>query len=156
MQRVPLLGNLVSSLLLKPNHDTINSTVNLFPANGVLCLSGSSNGSLVHEILQLSTREARRTTSNGFQVDIGLKGLSTCVDAQDTGMALEIRKINSDLTIETSRTQQSLVKNINTVGSSDCDNSRISIETIHLYQKYHEHVMHQHQRTSQRIPNQKY
>jgi hypothetical protein len=56
------------------------------------------------------------------------------VDAQDASAALEIGEVDSDLTIKTSRTEKSRVKDIDTIGSSNGNDTRVSIETIHLHQ----------------------
>mmetsp|Transcript_3657 Transcript_3657/g.4370 ORF Transcript_3657/g.4370 Transcript_3657/m.4370 type:complete len:502 (-) Transcript_3657:409-1914(-) len=127
-----LLGNLVTSLLFKTNHDTVNGSINLFPSNGRLLGTSGGNGGFVHEVLKLSSRETGSTTRDGFKIDIGFKRLTTGVDTKDTGTALEIRKVDSDLTIETSRTEKSLIKNVDTVSGGNGDNSGVSIETIHL------------------------
>jgi hypothetical protein len=56
------------------------------------------------------------------------------VDAQDASAALEIGEVDSDLAIKTSRTEKSRVKDIDTIGSSNGDDTQVSIETIHLHQ----------------------
>mmetsp|Transcript_23023 Transcript_23023/g.32147 ORF Transcript_23023/g.32147 Transcript_23023/m.32147 type:complete len:418 (+) Transcript_23023:331-1584(+) len=127
-----LLGNLVSSLLFKTNHDTVNGSINLFPSNGRLLGTRGRNGGFVHEVLKLSSRETGGTTGDGFKIDIGFKRLTTGVDTKDTGTALEVGKVDGDLTIETSGTEKGCIKNVDTVSSGNGDNSRVSIETVHL------------------------
>mmetsp|Transcript_16893 Transcript_16893/g.29072 ORF Transcript_16893/g.29072 Transcript_16893/m.29072 type:complete len:407 (+) Transcript_16893:208-1428(+) len=123
-----------TSLLLKTNHDTVNSTINFLPSNGRFGLAGGSDSSLVHEVLKLGARESRSTATNGLKINIGLKGLSTSVNAKDTSTSPEVGKVHSDLPVETSRTKECLIKNVNPVGGCNGDNSRVSIESIHLYQ----------------------
>mmetsp|Transcript_14900 Transcript_14900/g.21069 ORF Transcript_14900/g.21069 Transcript_14900/m.21069 type:complete len:257 (-) Transcript_14900:853-1623(-) len=127
-----LLRNLVTSLLFKTNHDTVNRTIDLFPSNGGLLGTGGSNGGFVHKVLKLGSRETGGTTGDGFKIDIGFQRLTTGVDTKDTSTSLEVGKIDSDLAIETSRTEKGLVKNIDTVSGGNGDNSWVSIETIHL------------------------
>ena len=123
-----------TSLLLESHHDTVNGTVNLLPSNSGFSNTCRRNGSLIHQVLKLSTRETGSTTSNGLKIYIRFKGLSTGMDTQDTSTSLEVRKVHSDLTIETSRTQQGSIQNIHTVSGSNGNDTRVSIETIHLYQ----------------------
>ena len=57
------------------------------------------------------------------------------MNSENACASLEIGKINSDLSIETSRTKKCLIKNISTICSCNSDNSGVSIETVHLYKK---------------------
>mmetsp|Transcript_4005 Transcript_4005/g.6083 ORF Transcript_4005/g.6083 Transcript_4005/m.6083 type:complete len:241 (-) Transcript_4005:551-1273(-) len=124
-----------SSLLLKTNHDTVNGSINLLPSDGRLSETSGGNSGLVHKILKLSSTESRGTTGDGLKINIRLKGLSTGVDSKDTGTSLEIREVDSDLSVETSRTEKSLVKYIDTICGGNGDNSGVSIETVHLYKE---------------------
>jgi predicted flap endonuclease-1-like 5' DNA nuclease len=56
------------------------------------------------------------------------------MDTQDAGATLKIWKSDIDLTIETSRTQQGLIQNVNTIGSSNGNDSWVTVETVHLDQ----------------------
>ena len=56
------------------------------------------------------------------------------MNTEDTSTSLEVGKINGNLPIETSRSQQGLIQNIHPVGSSNGNYARISIKSIHLHQ----------------------
>jgi hypothetical protein len=56
------------------------------------------------------------------------------VYTQNTSATLEVRKIDSHFTIETSWAEQGRVKNIDTIGGSNGNNSGVSIKPIHFYQ----------------------
>jgi hypothetical protein len=128
-----LLQLRVSALLFKTDHNSVDGSINLFPADGGLSGTGGRNCSFIHQVLKLSSRESRGSAGDSFKINIRLKGLSTRVDTQDAGTSLKVGKIDSDLTIKTARTEQRLIQNINTIGGGDSDNTRVSIETIHLY-----------------------
>ena len=72
------------------------------------------------------------TTRNGFEIDIGLQRLASRVYSENTRAALEVGKVNGDLTIETAGTEEGLIENIGTVGGGNGDNAGIAIETVHL------------------------
>mmetsp|Transcript_7073 Transcript_7073/g.10614 ORF Transcript_7073/g.10614 Transcript_7073/m.10614 type:complete len:239 (+) Transcript_7073:829-1545(+) len=122
-----------ASLLLKTDHDTVDGSINLLPPNGGPASTRGGDCSLVHEVLQLSSGESRGTTTNGFEIDIRIKGLTTCVDAKNASSALEVGKVDSDLTIESAWTEEGLIQNIHPIGSGDGDDTRVAIETIHLH-----------------------
>mmetsp|Transcript_16224 Transcript_16224/g.34085 ORF Transcript_16224/g.34085 Transcript_16224/m.34085 type:complete len:284 (+) Transcript_16224:771-1622(+) len=123
-----------SSLLFEPDHNAVNGSINLFPSDGGLALACCCNCSFVHEILELGSRKSWGTTSNGLEIDIGFQGLATGVHTEDAGASLEVGEVDGDLPIKTSRTQQGLIQNVNTVSSRDGNDSRVSVETIHLNQ----------------------
>mmetsp|Transcript_2572 Transcript_2572/g.4000 ORF Transcript_2572/g.4000 Transcript_2572/m.4000 type:complete len:321 (-) Transcript_2572:551-1513(-) len=123
-----------TSLLLESNLDAIHGRVNFFPSHSRLILPGSGDGCFIHQVFQLCTTETRSSSGNCFKINVGLNRLATSVHAQDSGTALEIGKIDCDLTIEASRTEKCVIKNIKPVRGSNGDNTRIAIETIHLDQ----------------------
>mmetsp|Transcript_5696 Transcript_5696/g.8390 ORF Transcript_5696/g.8390 Transcript_5696/m.8390 type:complete len:204 (+) Transcript_5696:1126-1737(+) len=53
---------------------------------------------------------------------------------KDAGTSLEVGKVNGNLTVETSRTEEGVIEDIKTVGSGNGDDSRVAIETVHLNQ----------------------
>merc|ERR1712127_537054 len=125
----------VSSLLFQTNHQTIDSAVNFIPTNRSLTLTGSRNGSFVREILQPGTGISWCSATDSFKIDIRLQGLATGMHTKNSLTTLEVRKINSNLSIKSSRSQQGSIKNINTICCCDGDDTRVSIETIHLNNK---------------------
>ena len=123
-----------ASLLLKTDHDAVDGAIDLFPANGRLLKAGSGDGSLVHEILELGTGEAWGTAGNGLEVNIGLEGLATGVDAKDALATFEVGEINGDLAIEATGTEEGLVQYVNAVGGSDGYDTGVSVEAVHFYE----------------------
>mmetsp|Transcript_254 Transcript_254/g.544 ORF Transcript_254/g.544 Transcript_254/m.544 type:complete len:310 (-) Transcript_254:755-1684(-) len=121
-----------TSLLLKADHDTVDGTINLLPANGGLASTGGGDGSLIHQVLKLSTGEAGSTTGNGFEVNIRLEWLASGVDAKDALTALEVGKVNSDLAVETARTEEGLIKDVNAVRGGNGNDAGVAVESIHL------------------------
>jgi hypothetical protein len=49
--------------------------------------------------------------------------------------ALHVGEIDSDLTIETSRTQERGVKNVGPIGGGNYDDAFLSIETVHFHEQ---------------------
>ena len=121
-----------TTLLLQADHDAVDGTVDLLPADGGLAVAGGGNGGLVHEVLELRAGEAGSTTGDGLEVDIGLEGLATGVDAKDALTALEVGKVDGDLAIEPAGTEEGLIQNIDTVGSGNGNDAGVAIETVHL------------------------
>jgi hypothetical protein len=57
------------------------------------------------------------------------------VDLEDRFPAPHIRQIHSDLPVEASRTQQSRIENIRTVGGGNNDDAFLRIEPVHLHEQ---------------------
>mmetsp|Transcript_11256 Transcript_11256/g.23560 ORF Transcript_11256/g.23560 Transcript_11256/m.23560 type:complete len:202 (-) Transcript_11256:1072-1677(-) len=123
-----------TSLLLQTNHDPVNCPINLLPSNSRFASPCCRNGSLIHQVLQLSTTEARRPPCNGLKINIWFKWLAPCMHSKDSLSALEIRQINSNLPVKPSWPQQCIVQNVHPVSSCNGDNTWIAIKTIHLNQ----------------------
>ena len=121
-----------TTLLLQADHDTVDGTVDLLPADGGLAVAGGGDGGLIHEVLELSAGETGSTTGDGLEVDVGFERLATGVDAKDALTALEVGKVDGDLAIETAGTEEGLVQNIDTVGSGNGNDAGVAIETVHL------------------------
>mmetsp|Transcript_7810 Transcript_7810/g.11401 ORF Transcript_7810/g.11401 Transcript_7810/m.11401 type:complete len:204 (-) Transcript_7810:874-1485(-) len=124
--------SLRSSFLFQTYHNAINGTINLFPSNGSLVLTSGCDCGLIHKIFELSSTETRSSSCNSLKIDISLKGFATCVDTEDLCTALVVRKVNSDLTVESSWTKQRIIKNVHTIGGSNGNDTWISVETVHL------------------------
>ena len=80
---------------------------------------------LVHQILQVSTREAGGTLGDVHKrvLDVDLQNLSTAPD---------IRETHLHTAIETARAQQSVVQDVRPVGGRDRDHTAVALEAVHL------------------------
>mmetsp|Transcript_26590 Transcript_26590/g.48252 ORF Transcript_26590/g.48252 Transcript_26590/m.48252 type:complete len:366 (-) Transcript_26590:152-1249(-) len=53
---------------------------------------------------------------------------------QNTGPSLKVGQVYSNFTVKTSGTKKGCIKNIHAIGGCNSDDSRVSIETVHLHQ----------------------
>ncbi|KAI6766385.1 hypothetical protein HG531_011607, partial [Fusarium graminearum] len=90
--------------------------------------------SLVNDIGNVGTREARsesrQTTNKVFLVFVGYNLVQ--VDLEDLLTTLHCRSIDEDVSIESSRSHQSLVQHIRSVSTSKDDHLFSSVEAIHF------------------------
>ena len=106
----------------------------------LLCNVGSRclrrhNCSLIHEVLKVCTCKACGCLCDLCQINILTQRLVLDMNAKNLLTSLDIRSADSNLTVETSRTQDCRIKNIHTVGSCHDDDSLIHSKTIHLHKK---------------------
>ena len=72
-----------SIFLLRPSDDSLKSIRDLILANFLKITASSKDGSLIHEVLEVSTSETRGPSSNFLKVDIFCQSLSSGVDLFD-------------------------------------------------------------------------
>ena len=70
--------------------------------------------------------------ANGLEVDIGLEGPATSMDANDFGTAAEVGEVHRDFTIEMAGAEEGLVKHIHSVRVGDGGDSKVSVKAVHL------------------------
>ena len=95
----------------------------------------SCNGSLIHQVLQISAGKASSSLGDLLQIHILSKRLILGMNPKNLLTAFNIRTSHSNLTVKSSWTENSRIQNIHTVGGSHYNDSLIHAETIHLYQK---------------------
>ena len=91
-----------------------------------------SERSLVADIRNVSAGEARGVLGEEFNVKVVRKPNPLEVDLENFSPLLKIRKIDMNLTVETSGTKQCLVEDVRTVGCREYDDTGIGVESVHL------------------------
>src|SRR6056300_1748280 len=100
-----------------------------------LTITNSADSTLVHEVREVSARETRRLLGDVPKVYCIIEVLITRMNTQDLLTPLNTWKGNLNLTVETTRSQKSVIKDIDTVcGGDDYDTSLI-VEPIHFGEK---------------------
>ncbi len=69
-----------------------------------------------------------------LEVDALRQGLALAVHLEDLLTALEIGRVNADLTVEATGAQQCGVEDVRAVGRRDHDDVRVRVEAVHLHQ----------------------
>ena len=132
----PLLGlGHHGSLLLRSSDDTLEGISDLVVADLGHVAAGGQDGGLVHEVGEVGTGESRRPTGDLLEVDILSEGLARGVDLEDGDTSLDVRPVDSDLAIETSRAEEGRVEHVGPVGGGQHDDSGVSLESVHLRQQ---------------------
>ena len=97
--------------------------------------SGGKNGSLIHDIFQVSTSCVRHSFCNIVQIDIRVQCLSFAVDFQNGNTSVLIRIIDGYLTVKPSGTQKGGVQYIPSVGGGHDNYTLIYRKAVHLNQQ---------------------
>lgn len=101
---------------------------------GCLHLAGVHR-SLVDDVLELGARKSRGTRSDGLDVDVrgslDLLGMML----QDSNATADIWEGDSNVTIEATRSRESLVQRLGEVGGGDENDAAVLFETIELGKK---------------------
>ena len=88
------------------------------------------DSSLIDDVLQLRSREARGTSCECLEADIFRCNDLLHMMCKNRHAATDIRKTNHNISVETTRSSQSLVQHLGEVSGSQDDDSAILLETI--------------------------
>ena len=88
----------------RPHQHLVLGVFEFLHGDHALAATGRKQGSLVHEVRQVSAREAGRAARNGLRVDILCQRNITHVNAKDFLAAHNVRIADGHLTVETART----------------------------------------------------
>ena len=92
-----------------------------------------SDCSLVEKVLKVSSCKARGGLCNLLQIHIIPKRLVFSMNIEDFFSASYIRSSNMNLSVKSTRSHNSRIQNIHSVGSSHYNDALIDTKTIHLY-----------------------
>ena len=117
------------------HHDLVLGHLEFFHFDDSLTRTRREQGSLVHQVGEVGTREAWRTAS-----DIGRNHIITernlaHVNLENLLPATDVRQTDHDLAVEPTRAQQGRIKHVRTVGRGDNDNPVVRFEAVHLDQQ---------------------
>ena len=121
-----------TALLLRSYHDLKDGLGNVSLRDLLRVTAGCQESCLVKKVRKIGTCVTGSDLRDLLKIDIVLERLILCVYFQDVRTALDVRTGNRDTTVETSRTQERRVKDIDTVCCRDNDNALIRTETVHL------------------------
>ena len=121
-------------LALRTSHNPLNGILQLRHKDGLLVATSCQQSSLVNQVAQICTSKARCSPCQHLQIHILVHWLTLDMYLQNGQSTLYIRTIYHNLAVKTTWTQQSWIKNIRTVGSSNNDNTLIGCKAVHLNQ----------------------
>ena len=128
-------------LLLQATNNTVYCCQEILFVHRILSMTSCDECSFVANIGNISTRETWSLTSQEVDIKRLVELQRTQMHAKNLFALIKIGKVDMNLTIETTRTQQCLVKNVNTVGSRKNDNATICSKAIHLSQQLVERIL---------------
>ena len=123
------------ALLLFTNAHLNQSSIQIGLSNVSLIIFSRIDSSLVHHIFQIGASKTSSDSRNLFKVHVVAQRFILRMNLQNLLTALHIRSANDHLTVETTRSHNSWVKNIHTVSSSHHDNSLVRTKTVHFNKK---------------------
>mmetsp|Transcript_9700 Transcript_9700/g.16641 ORF Transcript_9700/g.16641 Transcript_9700/m.16641 type:complete len:257 (+) Transcript_9700:907-1677(+) len=123
------------ALLLGARDDTLQGVGDLILGDLLEVTAGGHDGSLVHEVLQIGTAEARGTARDLLEVHVTAEGLAARVHLQDLDAPLHVGTVHRHLAIEATGAEERLVEHVGPVGRREHDHARVALETVHLRQK---------------------
>ena len=118
----------------RTHHDFVLGFFKLNHGHHTLVTTSSEQRRFVHQVGQICTGEAWRTTSNQRSVNIITQRHTTHVNFQDLFTTTHIWQPHHHLAVKTARTQQRWVQYIRTVSRCDNDDAFVAFKTIHLNQ----------------------
>ena len=123
-----------TALLLRPHDDFVNSFIKLEIADGALSCTRRKDGCFVQKVCNIRAREAARHAGDDLEIDVGSQRLIAGMDFEDRLSALDVGKVDVDLTIEPAGTKQGVVENVRTVGRRHDDDTFIGLKAVHLHE----------------------
>ncbi|MNI20507.1 hypothetical protein D3C73_739920 [compost metagenome] len=121
-----------AAALLGTDDDAVNGFIDFAHADILAVTAGCKEGCFIEQVLQISTGEAGSALRNDIQLNVFGQRLVAGVNLQYSFTAFDIRTVNRDLTVKTSRTKQRRIKNVCAVGSRDDNNTFIAAKAVHF------------------------
>ena len=118
--------------LLQTTNDSVDCIEEVLFLHRFLIAPGSDKSRLIADIGNVGTREARSLTRHKVHIYAVVHLDRAEMHLKYFLAVVHIRQIDTNLTVETARTKQGFVQNINTVGSRQNDDTTIRAETIHF------------------------
>mmetsp|Transcript_2441 Transcript_2441/g.8243 ORF Transcript_2441/g.8243 Transcript_2441/m.8243 type:complete len:673 (+) Transcript_2441:1388-3406(+) len=139
--QLPLLVRHDGILLLRASDDPLQGVGDLLLGDLLQGPPGGHDGSLVHQVLQVSAREAWSPPGDLLQVNVLGQDLVPGVDLEDLDPALDVGPVHGDLPVEPSRPEQGRVKDVGPVGGRHDDDSGVALKPVHLGQQLVERLL---------------
>ena len=119
-------------LALGAGHQALHGLVDLGHGDVRLVAASGEQRGFVHEVHEVGAGHAARELRDARQVDIGTDGLVLRVHRKNLLAAANVGRIDHDLAVETARTKQSRVQNVNAVRRRDEHHGLVLLEAVHL------------------------
>ena len=118
--------------LFQASDDTVHCRQKILAADMRLVVARSNQCRLVTYIGYVRTTEARSLTGQEVHIEriVGLDGAQ--MHLEDFLTLVQVGKVNINLTVKTSSTQQCLVQHISAVGCGQNDDTAIGAKTVHF------------------------
>src|SRR3989344_3198027 len=94
----------------------------------------SENSRLIHKICQVCAREARRAFGQSADFDVCGERLAFGVNGENSFAVINIRRVQHHAAIKPSRTEQSGIQHIRTVGGGHDDHAGVWFKPIHFHE----------------------
>src|SRR5450830_2001358 len=120
---------------LGTHHDLVFRQLEFLHLDDALAGARGEQGSLVHQVGQVGTGEARRTPCNHPGCDVVAHRHLAHMHFENLLATADIRQADHDLTVEATRTQQRRVEYVRTVSGGNHDDAIVHLETVHLHQQ---------------------
>ncbi|CDC62533.1 unknown [Clostridium sp. CAG:448] len=121
-----------AGFLLRSGNDLDKGILNVCHADQTLFTSGGKQGCLIQQVCKIRTGEACGGTRHLAQIDVRFQRFVACMNLQNIFTSPQIRYIDRDLTVKTSRTKERRIQNIRTVGCSHDNDAIVRAETVHF------------------------
>ena len=117
---------------LRTHHNLITSLFKIFKLNSFFIVSSSNQSSLINHVSNISTRKTRSSPCKIIQIYRRVMLYFSNMHFKYPLSSFNIRQINNHLSVKSTRTKQSRVKYIRSVGSSKYNYSCVSIKAVHF------------------------
>src|SRR6056300_1608581 len=119
-------------ITLSTHYNTLIDILHDVIRDHTLTITDSADGTLVHEVRKVSTRETRGLLGDVPKVNILREVLVPRVDTEDLLTTLNTGKSNLNFAVETAWTEESVIEDVDAVRRSDDHDTSLIVETIHL------------------------
>ena len=128
-------------LTLGAQHDAIFRFLEIAHVDLVVTLPGREQGAFVHEIREVGAGHARRTARQRMHAHVVCLRLVAQVHLENAFTAAEVRRIDDDLTVETTRTQQRGIEHVRTIRGGDQNDAVVRLEAVHFHKQLIERLL---------------
>ena len=126
--------------LFEAADDSVNGIEEILLAHGLTVATGSNQSGFITYVGDVGARESWCLTRQKVHIEVVCKLERTQMDIEDGDALRQFGKVNVDLTIETSGTQEGRVEDFNAVGRRQNDDARVGAEAVHLCEQLVEGV----------------
>ena len=124
-----------TGLLFGTNNNLDGGLFDFLHGNSLLILASRQQRRFIQQVFQIGTGKTGSGFGDGLQYHIRSQRLTFGVYLEDLFTTLDIGTSHNDLSVKTTRTHQSGIKNIGTVRSGNHDYAFIGTESVHLDQQ---------------------